>query len=1477
MNRKLLFILLITSFSSFSGALRYDITAEDYESFAMNNGKFKLGNTNVNVYKKDGSKSGTLEVVPNFDGVNTEGSYSFLDDPQILSGVKHIGNLRFGYEFLSRHIRKDVNLYNGNKKVVSRFRDKDTLNYEEYNLKINELKKFSETAIGNQYTSIGTDWALVRLDRVLHDATTNEVLYDLSRVSENDLVARMGRGERTVSFEDGTSSKLNRTYSGGLNRITKFYNGLDEKRVNIRLDKTPKTAMDIGTNNGDSGSPLFWWDKENKKWLFLANNSAGNGALENRGWDVVSILRSDIDKYRDLKLKTQSNEIDDAYSAEFKSNKLLINGKEVFNANITKRNEESDFYNLKNQIFNVPNLVIQVLSNTNINEARLEFKENTRIDGIADLKTAGYVIDEDKTLTYKLKINKGNIVRKIGKGTLYVNSLGNNEGDINIGEGTLLLNNTGGYAAKNIRVAKGAIVKLMSENQLNANNIYFGLRGGKLDLNGNSLKFEDIYHIDRDAEIKNTSEKFSNFELNFKGDENRTYLGSFIGNINLKYKPSNNIAWELRGKSDIKGKFDIEDGKVIFTGDNIIVGAYNDILLNEFERSSFKSKEINVKGGSILEFKRAIEVDSNINLSPDSKIELILEGEVKDKGENLDFENSKTEEEINKTILKGNINFSETSTIENFKLNIENNNKVVINSKIAGNVKATKTGKGLLEISSIDNINTGTFVINEGKVKVAEKTSLGNTITKISEDSILEVDKNIDFPNLLDRIDKSSTGILSLGENVTNLDVKYKNYPNLYLGSSKEITIGNENIKIPEEINIINLGGDGGIINLKGKGLLRKDKTINIYKGSKVNIIEDNNQEIDEPKVINLNYGAFGEYKDKKYIKEGSLGVLELENEKNIENTMYVGAKKNTSLSLDNIEVKDEYKLSGRGTLILNNNLISKNIIVDAQYSDSGVIDINSINPTYIGNITIIGNREDKNQGSITLKIDNKEELGNNNSFLIKDGGILDVSATELNLRLHKDNEDSGKIINSGNNESKLNLLVEENILVNNLITGDIKVVKSGNGDIEFTNSENTIKDLEINSGKLIVREDELENTNIILKENTEAEILADVSLKSVNNSGIIKSEDNIINIGNYLGSSSSLIDLVLNNKENLLNIENVDVVNVKVTLGNDINKDKDVLIGTLPGKINLVNADNLSNLFKYKVTKKEMQAILTKIISEKAVSRLYFLNELNLLATNSDVSIFKNGVYASFINYNKKDNEVNSQENKKYQNSLLSNGVKLDIEVVNKIKDLEILSGVDFKTMYSNVSTKLEENEVNSNFLITEILPKFGIKYGMFSGETKIGYINVLDTTEKGNIHMIKHSLDVSISPVFKLTKDIELQYLNNLGYVINPIIKDNMKVKVENSSPFYARYNTGIKLKHKYVDAYVEADLGVNLSKINLKENEVSLDNTYTDVLRTKFKIGLDGKPTKNILISTNFGLNLNRKSYSDYSFKLGLGYSW
>ncbi|WP_244147526.1 hypothetical protein [Streptobacillus ratti] len=368
------------------------------------------------------------------------------------------------------------------------------------------------------------------------------------------------------------------------------------------------------------------------------------------------------------------------------------------------------------------------------------------------------------------------------------------------------------------------------------------------------------------------------------------------------YDPTNKYSsWSIRSENtDIKGKLDIEKGNLKIERDAILHGYNNEVHQDEFREVRFKSNDINVKNSSKLSINRGAKVESNINIDKDASLEMLLLGTVKDIPK--PYEGAKTEKEINETIIKGTINFKDDANINNFNAEIQNNNIATIESKIKGKISAIKKGEGLLHLKHENNSELkGNIDVEGGKLKVNKRETLGDTKTMLKNNSILEVENNnSDIVDLLDKIDKNSKGVLSLGKSISSIDAKYKDYNNLYLGSSKNITIGSYDKAIDSNIKTLNLGGDNGTITLRGLDKSNTVTKVNIGNGvSKGTVIIDNKNGKDINSEINVSKNSTVKFLNDTHLKSvENSGEISIK-DKNMKIDKYVskGGKFNIELS----------------------------------------------------------------------------------------------------------------------------------------------------------------------------------------------------------------------------------------------------------------------------------------------------------------------------------------------------------------------------------------------------------------------------------------------------------------------------------------------------------------------------------------------------------------------------------------------------
>ena len=1072
-SQKILVALFFLSSIGMANHGRYEQYWSDYEDFANNRGKFKIGQKGVIVYKKEGlGEAATIEQpIPNFDGMVDGGAYALWGDPQILSTASHVGNWG-SFTFIQRHLRKDVELSEG-------FKNKANTNKDSI------VQEYSERVRMPYMRDLGNDYSIGRLKTIAFDGYTPETIKNRRQIHYGALVARTGGGINSYAHDGGEKYPVGYgNIAGGLNKIYL----VDGGSFWIKMQKNFQTPLDSASRPGDSGSPAYIWDKDNNKWLLAGENSAGSG---DNNWNKISIIKQNpdlVNKYMD---SIEDEKITDA--------NVTLEGKTLGFGNST-RVIDDNAATAKNQTFAKNGLTLTVNSDSDTGASRFRFSENANITGTGKFSTAGLIIDKNVNVNYNIISDKNTVIRKRGEGSLTLNGNSKNDVEVNIGEGSLILDNSNGYAASHIRVAQGAKVILNKDNQLNDNKIYFGHRGGTLELKGQNLEFNDIYHLDKDAIIAN-NESTTKSKFTFTQGKDRVFLGKFSGNMDVEYNPNEvneNSKWNLRGNTDITGDLNVKKGIVSISGDVITSGYENNVLENQFEKTTFKAGNINVDSGSTLQLDRATKVESNINVS--GKLNLTATGEVLTKlDKTKPYKDYEDQSEVNKVNVNGNITFK-NGTANNFNVNVENNNLVEINSKMSGTINGEKTGNGLLKINNSNNDFSGNLTIKNGAVESENENILSNGKYKIEEKGLLRVNNNSNF-NVLDKIDKSSTGVISLGNSLAELDKKYSDYTNLYIGSKNDITIGANDKAIDKSISNINLGGDNGTVTLKGLELedgttvrninagndkhrgnvvidgLSNDAKVNITIRDGINFVVNNNRS--NSQFLNLGYGATAGTSLKNNLKDASIGVLELTNENSIDvKNVAIGAKKGSDVTLNTYTTtNDKTRFSGEGNLTYTATLENKELEVDAQNLSGGVVTLTGDNKNFTNKVTVMGNKNGVNNGSITLKL-GSEMLKHKNEVLIKDGGILDINDNDVSIKLNNASNKYGTLTNSGVNKANVTIdnQDKEFTTINTTLTGNLNIVKQGKGTLKFDNKNNFKGNVVMNGGELIYDKDVLEN-----------------------------------------------------------------------------------------------------------------------------------------------------------------------------------------------------------------------------------------------------------------------------------------------------------------------------------------------------------------------------------------------------------------
>ncbi len=256
---------------------------------------------------------------------------------------------------------------------------------------------------------------------------------------------------------------------------------------------------------GDSGSPLFAFDKQKNQWVFLGTYDywAGYGKKSWQEWNIYKKEFAD-------KIKQHDN------AGTVKGNgehhwKTTGTNSHIGSTAVRLANNEGDANNGQNVTFE-DNGTLVLDQNINQGAGGLFFKGDYTVKGANNDITwlgAGIDVADGKKVVWQVKNPNGDRLAKIGKGTLEINGTGVNQGQLKVGDGTVILNQKAdadkkvqAFSQVGIVSGRGTLV-LNSSNQINPDNLYFGFRGGRLDANGNDLTFEHIRNVDEGARIVN--------------------------------------------------------------------------------------------------------------------------------------------------------------------------------------------------------------------------------------------------------------------------------------------------------------------------------------------------------------------------------------------------------------------------------------------------------------------------------------------------------------------------------------------------------------------------------------------------------------------------------------------------------------------------------------------------------------------------------------------------------------------------------------------------------------------------------------------------------------------------------------------------------------------------------------------------------------------------------------------------------------
>lgn len=488
---------------AYSSIVRNDVDYQYFRDFAENKGAFAVGASNISIQDKQGKILGRVLngiPMPDFRVSNRQTAIATLIHPQYVNSVKHnvgYGSIQFGND--TQNPEEQAYTY----RLVSRNPHPD---YDYHLPRLNKLvTEISPAALSSvPLLGNGQPKANAYLD-------TDRFPY----------FVRLGSGTQQVRKADGTRTQTAPAYqylTGGTPlKVLGFQNhGL---LVGGSLTDQPLNTYAIA---GDSGSPLFAFDKHENRWVLagVLSTYAGFDSFFNK-YIVTQpeFIRSTIRQYETrLDVGLTTNELIWRDNGNGDSTLQGLNERitlPIANPSLAPQNDSRHMPSEdagKTLILSsrFDNKTLMLADNINQGAGALQFDSNFTVVGKNHTwQGAGVIVADGKRVFWQVSNPKGDRLSKLGAGTLIANGQGINQGDISIGEGTVVLaqkaaSDGSKQAFNQVGITSGRGTAVLADSQqIKPENLYFGFRGGRLDLNGNNLAFTHIRHADGGAQIVN--------------------------------------------------------------------------------------------------------------------------------------------------------------------------------------------------------------------------------------------------------------------------------------------------------------------------------------------------------------------------------------------------------------------------------------------------------------------------------------------------------------------------------------------------------------------------------------------------------------------------------------------------------------------------------------------------------------------------------------------------------------------------------------------------------------------------------------------------------------------------------------------------------------------------------------------------------------------------------------------------------------
>ena len=749
-------------------------------------------------------------------------------------------------------------------------------------------------------------------------------------------------------------------------------------------------------------------------------------------------------------------------------------------------------------------------------------------DGSYQFNHAGYVIDEGVEVHTTLTGSDKHVYEwgKIGDGDLYIEGTGNNKVLLNLGgAGATYLNRNNGYAAYNVLANTGTTVVIKDINQI-ARDFTFGHQGGVLDMNGNSMTWNNgntdvsaagftIHALDESAIVANLKSG-STTTLTWTQSGEQTFLGSFRDNgkdSKLQFIYDGGAGSKLTLNSIFTNLTTEGSGMVVNSGTLLLVGT-NTIHGKGSATGTNANRYFNAQDWHYADATSDVQVKNGGTFELGSHARLTGDVTVESGGTFVMRESVQHEMEY----IEGGQRLESTADIAAFHghkgnvslaagadMKVEYSEGVTADAVYAGNISGAGNVSVDLKNSEIsltlsgNNTFSGKKTLLSGGLIGETATSLGDTTTNkwlVKEEAWIASHAESGAA-LLNRIDSASTGTLALSQATEN-QLDLSNHTGLYIGAESGKVVEYGVAGTSEALAAVNgawrLGGGGGdlIVNFlltgnydlllgageNSSGSVHLTNTGNNFTGSITFNSSGIRFSFDEGAlggaIVGLTYGnglLLSSGQSLSSLTSDSLGMALVDNmgsgaiDLSSHAVLALGASRDTEFNgAITVGADQDYRFSAMNgaTFTVGSTLAAGHDVIVDGQGLTGGAVVLKNAAGVDGNVVVMGHK-DGLQGDITLAFAADNALSQAASVQVQKGGIVDVGNTTQTLNNLQ--TESGSLL-TGDAKGKAVL----NVTTGSTLNGTLQLAtaeKTGAAEMELNSSGNSWEQFTVKEGTL--------------------------------------------------------------------------------------------------------------------------------------------------------------------------------------------------------------------------------------------------------------------------------------------------------------------------------------------------------------------------------------------------------------------------